>query len=131
MIQNNDIYDWLDPWIWNENDWKVILFERHMKIDLYNVGKWQNMYINVILLHRKIRALYEDDDDVYHCSNSWTSSWSEFFKYYGNDAIVNFRALVERQIEFRELKRMNWSSDCYYGCFLYSFAKTYSHSKVS
>ena len=78
-----------------------------MKIDLYNVGMWQNTYINVLLLHRKMSALYEDDNDVHHCSNSWTSSSSQCFKYYGNGAIVNLRVLVERQIEFRELKRMN------------------------
>ena len=24
--------------------------------------------------HRKMSALYEDDNDVHHCSNSWTSS---------------------------------------------------------
>ena len=52
-------------------------------------------------------ALYEDDNDVHHCSNSWINSCSECFKYYGNGAIVNFRVLVEGQIEFRELKRMN------------------------
>ena len=57
-------------WIWNRNDWKVILFERHMKIDLYNVEMWQNTYINVISLHRKMSALYEDDNDVHHCLNS-------------------------------------------------------------
>ena len=33
----------------------------------------------------------------------------------GNGAIVNFRVLVEEQIEFRELKRMNCSCDCYDG----------------
>ena len=52
-------------------------------------------------------ALYEDDNDGHHCSNSWKSSSSEYFKYYGNGAIVNLRALVERQFEFGELKRMN------------------------
>ena len=52
-------------------------------------------------------ALYEDDNDVHHCSNSRTSSSSQCLKYYGNGAIVNLRALVQRQIEFRELKRMN------------------------
>ena len=34
-------------------------------------------------------ALYEDDNDVHYCSNSWTSSSSECFKYYGNGVIVN------------------------------------------
>ena len=43
----------------------------------------------IILLHSKITALYEDDNDIHHCSNSWTSSSSQCLKYYGNGAIVN------------------------------------------
>ena len=43
----------------------------------------------ILLWHRKMNALYEDDNDVHHCLNSWTNSRSECFKYYGNGAIVN------------------------------------------
>ena len=43
----------------------------------------------IILLHSKITALYEDDNDVHHCSNSWTSSSSQCLKYCGNGAILN------------------------------------------
>ena len=43
----------------------------------------------ILLWHRKMSTLYEDVNDIHHCSNSWTSSWSECFKYYGNGAIVN------------------------------------------
>ena len=50
MIQNNDIYDWLDQWIWKTNDSIVILFDGHMKVDLYNFGMWQN--ISMLLINQ-------------------------------------------------------------------------------
>ena len=88
-------------------------------------------YINGILWHRKMSAFYEDDNDVHHCSNSWRSSWSEWWKL--TMAMVPLSTFVYLLRDKLNLENWNvWIDHAIVTMiFFCSFATAYSHSKVS